>query len=55
MLEEEATTTLLEQKGERRCLTARTNMVLSRAVGGESSMPEMLYEVLVFRVRTTKR
>jgi hypothetical protein len=53
--EEEATTTLLEQDGERKGLRTWVNMFRSRTVGGESSAPEVLCEFLVFRARTTKR
>jgi hypothetical protein len=53
-VEEEATTIFLEQEGERMGLTTCANMVWSRAVGGESSALDVLCEVLVFRVRTTK-
>ena len=52
MAEEEADTTLLEVKGERRGLLIWTNMVRSREVGGELCALEVLCEVLVFCVRT---
>ena len=50
MVEEEATTTLLEQENERRGLTTWANMVRSREFGGELCALEVLCEVLVLRV-----
>ena len=54
VVEEEATSTLMEERGERRDLRTRVNMVRSLAVGGELCAPELFCEVHVLRLRSTK-